>query len=405
MAADDIRRGREAGARTTTPGDVIEVELVEVTAAASARRRPRTPTGGSPLPPPRRGRWIAGGVLLVAAAGTTVALTAGDDNPSASPAVTSLDPSGITTPPTLGELVTIPPATLPGSAGTPGRGSIPGYDAPDATFAGDAPFDPTTITLPDFAPVPDVDPATLADYDLLAAAAANAATDTPVRTTLTLDGVEVDGLFSSTADVTATNDPAAGRDELIVDRGTSGVVRFVADRLGGALYRELDAQAGRWGAVPPDRFIEGTGATSLDELFDAFATGPITPATLAVADIEAGDGLVRIDGGVPAREYTIRVPVDALRPYGLLLVANVSEDTVADGDVPPEIEFHAYVSERSRLALVTSTFDADGTRFLLQQFFDRRPASVIIDLPTPEQLTPATTAPAPPATSGSTGAP
>ena len=36
---------------------------------------------------------------------------------------------------------------------------------------------------------------------------------------------------------------------------------------------------------------------------------------------------MRLDGGAIARRYQVTVPLDALRPYGLLLLANINEAT------------------------------------------------------------------------------
>ena len=42
---------------------------------------------------------------------------------------------------------------------------------------------------------------------------------------------------------------------------------------------------GDWTTVDPHDMLAGTGTESLDELFNAFVTGPITPATLEHATV------------------------------------------------------------------------------------------------------------------------
>ena len=75
------------------------------------------------------------------------------------------------------------------------------------------------------------------------------------------------------------------------------------------------------------------------------------------------------------------VPIDALRPYGILLLASVDDGAIADGLAPASITFDVYVTDQPALALVTARFEADGAAYLLQQFFDRRPANVLLELP------------------------
>jgi hypothetical protein len=77
------------------------------------------------------------------------------------------------------------------------------------------------------------------------------------------------------------------------------------------------------------------------------------------------------------------VPIEYLRPYGALLLASVSEGAVDADAVPDSITFQVYVTGEAHLALVTSNFTVGPQTFVLSQFFDRKPANVRIELPTP----------------------
>lgn len=375
---------RPAADRPADLAPYVEVELTSHEAPAGpapAGPGPRPPSGG------RGGRRaLAAAVVVAGAATVAIVASGGADDGTASPPTTTLDASAITTPATLGPLETVPSASVPtpGSVVVPGRGDRPGVDAPDATFPGEAPFDVATITAPSYPPA-DVEVA-LDTFDLLAATAANDPATAPIRTITTVESVQLDGLFTGSATVTTVHDPVDGHDELIVDRGLAGVVHVIADRAGGDLYRAVDEYAGGgWLVVDADRFIDGTGAATLDELFDAFASGPVTPGALAASTIEPSGAPVTLPDGTVARPFTIEVPTTALSPYGLLLLANVAEATVADGSAPATIELQAFVTEDDRLALVTAVIDADGGRFLIQQRFE--PADdVDVEIPTPDQI-------------------
>ena len=128
--------------------------------------------------------------------------------------------------------------------------------------------------------------------------------------------------------------------------------------------------------------MEGSGTESLNELFDAFVVGPITPAALEHATITPSPGLMRIMGGGYARRFDVDVPIAYLRPYGALLFADVTEATVESESVPDSITFQVYVTAEQHLALVTSNFTVGPQSFVLSQFFDQRPANVRIELPT-----------------------
>lgn len=379
-------------ARPTGNQPVVEIEL----------------SGGDPVPsrpgdavaeePPGRGRRI---MLLLAGAAIAAIVVAtvtggGDDEVTEAP-TTTFDPALVTTPPTL---ETLPPATLPGPADsvvTPGRGTDPGVDSPDETFPGDDElFDPATITVPTFDELPDIDATSLGDYDLLAAIDANTPGGSAMRTTVVIEGIQNDGLFNNTARVVLANDPVAGLDSIRIDRNLGETARIVADRATQTVYRTDAGIEGRWEVFGSTEFTEGTGALSVDELFDSLAEGPVNATSLAAASsIEADPGLVRIVGGAIARRWHIVVPIDGLRPYGQLLLTNISELTVEGGDAPNAIEFDAYVTAEGQFALIAARFEVDDIAYSFQQFFDRRPANVRIQLPEADTLLPRAPQPGP----------
>jgi hypothetical protein len=363
-------------------------------------------SGGDPVParpgdavtadPPRRnGRIVLllGGAAIAAIVGVAVSAGGGDVETTEAPS-TSFDAALITTPPVLD---TLPAATLPATRpGAPGRGTEPGVDAPDMTFPTEATFDPTTVTVPAFDELPDSAASELDGYDLLTAAAGNATGGTSMRTTVRLFGIQVDGLFGNEARVVITNDPGAGRDALRIERDVGEEAEIVTDRTTGTVYRTDTGIDGRWEQFDGGEFVDGTGATTVDALFDALVEGPITADSLATAtSIAADDGLVRLDGGAIARRWHVVIPIDGLRPYGQLLLAGVSERTVTAGTAPSEIAFDAYVTDQGRLALVAGRFESDGVVYALEQYFDRRPANVIIDLPDADALLPRSPQPGP----------
>ena len=350
---------------------------------------------GDPSPADRRGGrrlalLLAGGAI---AAVTIAGLTGpGDDDESseATPA-TTFDPSLVTTPPTLG---TLPPATLrpagdDAAPEVPGRGDDPGVDAPDQTFPSEAVFDPATVTVPTFDVVLGVDADSLDDYDLLSAVGANARSDTPMRTTVAIEGIHRDGLFGNDARVVIAADPAAGRDSIRIDRNLGETARIVVDRTTQTVYRTDAGIDGRWEVFDGVEFVDGTGTGSLDALFDALAEGPLNRATIAAAtSITADDELVRLTGGTIARRWHVVVPTSGLRPYGQLLLVGVSDPAVDEGRTPSEFAFDAYVTDQGRFALVTARFEVDDVVYAFRQFFDRRPANVRIELPDEALLLP-----------------
>jgi hypothetical protein len=247
-------------------------------------------------------------------------------------------------------------------------------------------FDPTSLTVPTFDDVRGVTPDDLDAYDLLGAVAANSVGGTPIRTKLRLDGIELSGSFRTAFDVTASNDPDAGIDSVVIQGNVGERAELMLDRTTQSVFRTDFGMNGRWEQLPGDAFVTGTGADRIDALFDAFATGPISASAVAASAVEPADGLVRLNGGAIARRYRLVVPIDALRPYGILLLTSVDDGAVADGRAPASITFDVYVTRQPALALVTARFEVDGTAHLLQQFFDRRPANVLLELPPADSI-------------------
>jgi hypothetical protein len=319
------------------------------------------------------------GAALAVAVGAGAAVLSGDDTESATTATTLFDTSQITTPPTLPSLVTVPPVTEPAEARK-------AQTDPSGAALDEELLDPASVTVPVFPVVAELDPGTTpGGYELLPAAAANVVDERPLRSTVTLDGVQLDGRYRSTVTLVTVVDPVAARYTLTVD-GVGSRGEFVVDVATGTVYRTDSRLEGRWEQFDAARFTEGTGTDDLGELFDAFVTGPITPATLAVSTIETGVELVQLDRGVVARPYTVTTPITELVPYGVLLLADIFDESVADGRAPDTITFTVYVTEVSELALVTARFETQDTAFALEQTFGSPDGPVAIELPPPDML-------------------
>lgn len=372
-------------ARPAEGREYVEIQLTDVdgdvVGGCRADDRPRDP--GS-----RRRRWAPaiGVAAVVAGVVTVAAVSTGDDESTSSTASTLLDTSLIPTPPTLPSLVTVPPATIADDA----TETDPSGAALDEEL-----LDPASVTVPTFPVFADLDPGTVpGGYELLPAAAANVVGEQPMRSTVTLDGVQLDGRYRSAVTLVTIVDPVDERYTLTVDSvGSQG--EFVVDVATGSVYRTDSRLEGRWEQFDAARFTEGTGTDDLGELFDAFVTGPITPATLAVSTIETGDELVELDRGVVARPYTVITPITELVPYGVLLLADVFDESVADGRAPDAITFTVYVTEVSELALVTARFETQDTAFALEQTFGPPATDVSITLPSPDTLIPNAPQPSP----------
>lgn len=379
----------DSWARPADGREFVEIELVE-TRSPGGRARSGAPAGGDG-PPQRAGRagWVVGAALAVAV-GAGAAVLSGDDTESATTATTLFDTSQITTPPTLPSLVTVPTATIADVATATATDTDASGATPDEEL-----LDPASVTVPTFPVLADLDPErSPGNFELLPAAAANVVGERPMRSTVTLDGVQLDGRYRRAVSLVTIVDPAAERYTLTVD-GVGSQGEFVVDVATGTVYRTDSRLDGRWEQFDAGRFTEGTGTDDLGELFDAFVTGPVTPATLAASTIETGDELVELDRGVVARPFTVTTPVTALVPYGVLLLADVFDESVADGRAPDTITFTVYVTEVSELALVTARFETQDTAFALEQTFGPPATDVSITLPSPDTLIPNAPQPSP----------
>jgi hypothetical protein len=179
---------------------------------------------------------------------------------------------------------------------------------------------------------------------------------------------------------TAAFEPRSARDALTIE-ADGDTSRLIVDRAAQVVYARGPADDDEWQTVDNEELLAAAGADSLGALFDAFVTGPITPTALEHSTITPAEGLQRITGGGFARRFDVEVPVDYLRPYGALLLANVSDGSIGSDTVPDTITFQVYVNRQAQLALVTSNFMVGPQNFVLSQFFDRKPANVRIELP------------------------
>jgi hypothetical protein len=240
--------------------------------------------------------------------------------------------------------------------------------------------------IPGFPVVPGSADEDLSAYDLDAAVANNMPGAEPQRSMFNVVGSDLTGSATSGGTATpplratAASEPGSARDAMTVERGgyTSSLV---VDRLGQVVYVLRPEDNGNWATLEQGIVLAGTGTVSLNDLFNAFVTGPITPAAMQHATITPSEGLMRIMGGGYARRFDVEVPIEYLRPYGALVFANVTDFTVDSDAVPDSITFQVYVNGEARLAFVTSNFTVGPRTFVLSQFFDRRPANVRIELP------------------------
>lgn len=365
---------------------VVEIELTDAHAGSRPRAAAAPLTDGAAPRSPRRARTVTLlAVGAVAAAGVVAATATGDDDsPSGDEATsTTIDATLITTPPTLSP-ITLPPVTVTTAAGPDDDGDDDGSGAtPDGSPS--VTVDPSTVTVPTFEtlPLPTGD-GELAAFDLLAAAAANRPGGTPIGTFLRLQAVQDGGrLYVETA-VEVAND-GAGLDSMTITGNARDTARLVVDRTSGIVYRTFDGFDGSWERFPSSDFTDDTGTDDIGTLFDTFVTGPITPATLAASTVTSDDHLVQLPDGILARRYQVTTPVEALRPFGLLLFANIFDSSVQAGLTPDQIVFDVYVTDHPALVLVTTSFAENGITFVLQQTFDQRPADVVIEVP-PDEL-------------------
>ena len=220
---------------------------------------------------------------------------------------------------------------------------------------------PLQQQIPGFPIVPGSADEDLSAYDLAAAVANNMPGTEPQRSMFNVVESEATGdattggVASPPIRATAAFEPAAARDALTVEVG-GDTSRLVVDRAGKLVYTLAAEDNATWQTMQPAAVLAGTGAGSLDKLFDAFVTGPITPAALEHATITPSEGLMRIMGGGYARRFDVEIPIEYLRPYGALLFANITIGTVDTDAVPNSITFQVYVNGEARLALVTSNF-------------------------------------------------
>lgn len=343
---------------------------------------------GAPAPNWRKvaGLSALAGIAIGLSVAVVIATTAGDEADDAGPGTTLAGEelaAVLTTPPTLPPVVGTP--TPPPDA-SEAAGDEPAPGVGDAPAAGDA-RGPTIPTFPVVAGVGDEE---IARYDLAAAVAANVPGTDPMRAIFTVDSLGA----ATTAEpgsvrlltVTVANEPDAGRDSLVVDF-RDGSSQIVVDRTAATAYTTTGTDPARtWSAVSAEQLIAGTGAGSLDALFDTFVAGPVSEQTVAASTVTASDEIVRLAGGAFGRRFDLAVPSEALRPYGILLFTGFSDEAIESGAAPPTLTFQVYVTGQPAIALITSRFEIEGQPFLLSQFFDRHPANVLIRLPSPETV-------------------
>jgi len=318
-------------------------------------------------------------IALVIAASVIVQIAGDDAAGSADAASTTMaleQPAAVPT---------APPPTAPSV--TLEVGALGEFDTPETRYPPmvSAPT-PTQQQIPGFPIVPGSDSEDLSAYDLEAAVTNNLPAADPQRSMFNVVSSNLIGSATTGGTplppvrATASSEPSSARDALTIEFGGESR-RLIADRLEQVVYLLTPEDNGIWNTIEPTDLLDGTGTDSLDALFNAFVTGPITPSALEHATITPSPGLMRIMGGGYARRFDIEVPIEYLRPYGALLMANVTDGSVDADEAPETITFQVYVTGEARLALVTANFNVGPQNFALSQFFDRRPANVRIELP------------------------
>ena len=331
-------------------------------------------------PPARRwgaivGLAVLGAIALVVVASVVIQITTDDGTDSADPASTTAQL----------DLAAPVPTERPA---TDDAGALSDFDTPETRYPPmvSAPT-PTQQQIPGFPVVPGSADEDLSAYDLEAAVANNMPGAEPQRSMFNVVDSDSNGASSTTSNsgadtlrATAMFQPGPARDALTIQIG-GDTARLVVDRAEQVVYRLSPEDGASWQTVDTQQVVLDTGTESLDALFDAFVTGPITQVALEHGAVTPWNELVRIMGGGSARRFDVEVPVQYLQPYGALLFANVTDKTVRSDVAPETITFQVYVTGHARLALVTANFDVGETTYVLSQFFDRKPANVKIDLP------------------------
>ena len=146
---------------------------------------------------------------------------------------------------------------------------------------------------------------------------------------------------------TASSEPASARDALTIEYGGERVALVVDRARAGRVHARPQRTTASGTRSNRRTLLDGTGTDSLDALFDAFVTGPITPAALEHATITPSPGLMRIMGGGYARRFDVEVPIEYLRPYGALLFAERhGRHASTPTRCPTTITFQVYVTAR-----------------------------------------------------------
>ncbi len=280
--------------------------------------------GSFPSPTPRSGDgdqpsgrpWGAivgltalGAIGLVVAASVVIQITTDDAADNADPASTTLDLD------LAAPVPTAPPATLD-------VGALGDFDMPETRYPPmvSAPT-PNQQQIPGFPVVPGSADEDLSAYDLDAAVANNVPGADPQRSMFNVVGSELVGSVTTGGSAppplraTAASEPGSARDALTIDYG-GNTSRLVVDRHDQVVYALGSQDGGEWTTLEPHDVLAGTGTESLDELFNAFVTGPITPTAIEHATVTPSEGLMRIMGGGYARRFDVEVPIEYLRPYG-----------------------------------------------------------------------------------------
>jgi hypothetical protein len=362
--------GRWRPADDGTPARLRDADIVDVPLIGTAAPVP-SPTGdGSDAATQNWRRVVGVSLALGVALGlvvTVVRLAVDDDTDGARGAGGAADPStGITTPPTLRPLETLP---LPDGAARSGSASAEPVNAPTP---------PAPVTVPSYPPADGAVLSEIVQFDVVAALAHNGE-DVARRSDTHIEL----GYGGYVLDVSIERDPtndryrlglasSGGTEEVIVDvaTGTSHVTSSMGDPF---TIRNVDI-------VGPD--------TDVRDYFDRLLQGPLRTDTYDPVATR-GRGLVTIDGIGDAREYVTSVDGDLVPEWQIHAFAPVNEFRAVD--LPQQLEYAVYLDDTDRIVQVDGVAMLGNVPQLVQHRITVPDEPIVITLPAESTDEPAAT--------------
>jgi hypothetical protein len=365
-------------ARITTGDPPVgrAVDVFEIPLVGDGPFRP-TQESDDPTPPDYaggRGPIVVAviGIAIVALVIWAVTGGSGDDRDLEDPgaAISGESAVAITTPPTLGQLEVLPPATV----------AQPTVEAPRLADSASA-----EVFAPTYRDIAEVDLSELLRYDIADAVARLDGIDVPRRSETHLEL----GIGGYELDATIENDPVNDRYRITVESRVLTEVAIV-DIASGTTYIDSGTDANT--TVSNDDLLFGTGATDIRDFMDRLMSGPVRPDTFRAAGTR-GRGLVEIDDVGVARQFVTNVE-GALIPEWQVYVFGPTFE-FEPGDRPSELEYFVYVNEAGDIVQVDGVAMLGNVPQLVQHRITTLDEPVEIDLPSessPNESPPTTSA-------------